>query len=138
METKITTASVKVMLSYDYCHFETSMSLENESGISTKDIDNARKDCQRLSDKAVSQYKKAKQFAAMRSDGEYKMKNFEAQCENILKKQEGDRTVNEIAMLKQYENENWREQFEHNYDYEDEAGWQVHKKYIEEIKYRLI
>ncbi|MCE5295350.1 MAG: hypothetical protein LLF94_12170, partial [Chlamydiales bacterium] len=85
------------------------------------DVDNARKDCQRLSDKAVSQYKKAKQMAAMRSDGEYKIKNFEAQCKSILEKDQGDRTVNEIAMLKQYENENWREQFEHNYDYEDDG-----------------
>lgn len=118
-ETKRTTASVKVMLSYDYCHFETSMSLENESGITTIDIDNARKDCQRLSDKAVAQYKISKKMASMRSDGEYKMNNFEATCKSIAQKPEGERTVNEVAMLKQYQDEDWRSQFEYPYDYED-------------------
>lgn len=59
METKIKNASVKVMLSHDYSHFECLMSLENDNGLSMKEIDNARKDCQRLADKAVSQYKTA-------------------------------------------------------------------------------
>jgi len=120
METIIKTASVKVMLSYDYSHFESSMSLENESGLTMKDIDEARKNCQRLSDKAVRQYQKAKEMAAMRTDGKYKIHNFESQCKKILEKVEGERTVNEIAMLKQLENENWQAQFEYNYDYEDD------------------
>lgn len=120
METKITTASVKVMLSYDYSHFEASMSLENEGGLSMKDIDNARKDCQRLADKAVAQYKKAKSFAAKRTDGQFQIDNFVAQCKRIEAKNEGDRTINEIAMLKQYQNENWQAQFHFDYDYEDD------------------
>lgn len=113
-------ASVKVMLSYDYSHFEVSMSVCAEEGVLTlKDIDEARKDCQRLADKAVSQYKTAKQFAANRTDSKYKMENFENQCKSILLKNKGDRTINEIAMLKQYETENWQAQFESRYDYED-------------------
>lgn len=79
METKIKSASVKVMLSYDYSHFEASMSLENDNGLTVKEIDAARKDCQRLADKAVAQYKTAKAQAAQRNDGQYKMKNFEAE-----------------------------------------------------------
>lgn len=73
METIIKSASVKVMLSYDYSHFEASMSVENESGLALSDIDEARKKCQRLADKAVGQYKKAKQMASNRSDGEWKI-----------------------------------------------------------------
>lgn len=65
MTTKIKNASVKVMLSYDYSHFEASMSLENDEGLSKEDIDLARKDCQRLADKAVGQYKTAKSMAAI-------------------------------------------------------------------------
>lgn len=116
----IKSASVKIMLSYDYSHFETSMSLEDENGITIEAIDNARKDCQRLCDKAVSQFKIAKAMAAKRSDGEYQMANFENECKRIAAKPEHDRTLREIGMLKQYEDEKWRENFKYNYDYEDD------------------
>ena len=35
-------------------------------------------------------------------------------------KPEGDRTINELAMLKQYEDENWRDKYLYQYDYEDD------------------
>ena len=120
--TKIKTASVKVMLSYDYSHFEASMSLENDKGLTMFEIDEARKNCQRLADKAVSQYKVFKSVASKRQDGIYKIQNFEAQCKSIKLKNENDRTLNEIAMLKQYENEKWQEQFYDDYDYQDQDG----------------
>jgi hypothetical protein len=119
----IKSASVKIMLSYDYSHFETAMSVENENGLSMKDIDNARKDCQRLADKAVSQYKKAKEMAELRTDGKYRIQNFEAQCKRILEKPEGERTISERAMLKQYEDEEWRSQFDYDYDYDDDENY---------------
>jgi phage terminase large subunit len=108
------------MLSYDYSHFETALTVENENGLSLTDVDNARKQCQRLADKAVSQYKKAKEMAELRTDGTYKMQNFEQQCKRILQKPEGERTVNEVAMLKQYQDENWESQFDDPYDYDDD------------------
>jgi len=123
METKIKTASVKVMLSYDYSHFEASMSLENDEGLAIKDIDEARKNCQRLADKAVGQYKKAKEAAANRNDGQYKMRAFEQECQRIEKKEEHDRTLKEIAMLKQYHDENWQAQFDYDYDYDDDENY---------------
>lgn len=122
-QTKVKTASVKVMLSYDYSHFESSMSLENDEGLSLKDIDEARKNCQRLCDKAVGQYKIAKANAASRNDGKYKMAAFEDECKRIQKKDEQDRTIKEIAMLKQYQDENWQAQFENDYDYEDDDNY---------------
>lgn len=125
METIIKTASVKVMLSYDYSHFEASMSVENESGLTMSDIDEARKKCQRLADKAIGQYKKAKEMAASRSDGKYAIQNFEDQCKRILAKDEQDRTVKEIAMLKQYQDENWQSQFIHDYDYDDDDSYKL-------------
>ena len=120
MKTMIKSASVKIMLSYDYSHFETSMSLENDEGVTKKEIDNARKDCQRLCDKAVEQYKLAREMAEKREDAQYKMHNFKAECERIALKKEGDRTLNESAMLKQYQQENWQAQFDYYYDYEDD------------------
>lgn len=119
-ETILKSASVKVMLSYDYSHFEASVSLENESGLSIKEIDEARKNCQRLASKAAGQYKIYKEMASRRNDGEYKMKMFEEECKRIGLKQEHDRTLKEIAMLKQYQDEEWQAQFEYDYDYEDD------------------
>lgn len=120
MPTVIKNASVKVMLSYDYSHFEASMSLENEDGLTSQEIDEARKKCQRLADKAVGQYKTAKSMASKRSNAEYDKKYFLNQVADIQKKSEGDRTVNEMAILKQYQDENWQAQFDYNYDYDDD------------------
>jgi len=119
----IKTASVKVMLSYDYSHFEAAMSIENDNGLSMQEIDEARKNCQRLADKAVGQYKTAKSLAASRTDGKYQMANFETQCKAIKAKDEQDRTIKEIAMLKQYETENWQAQFDNYYDYDDDTQY---------------
>jgi len=123
MKTTIKNASVKVMLSYDYSHFEASMSLENDDGLAVNEIDEARKSCQRLADKAVGQYRKAKEMANSRNDGKYQMDNFESQCLHIQKKAHNDRTIKEVAMLKQYEDEDWRSQFEYGYDYEDDEEY---------------
>jgi hypothetical protein len=124
MATMAKSASVKVMLSYDYSHFEVSMQVENDNGLTLKDIDDARKNCQRLADKAVGQYKTAKQMAANRSDGQYKMASFEQECKRIEAKNEHDRTLKEIAMLKQYKDENWQAQFDYAYDYDDDEQYQ--------------
>lgn len=121
----IKSASVKVMLSYDYSHFEASMSVENDNGLSLSDIDSARKDCQRLADKAVGQYKTAKAMAANRINASYTMSNFESECKKIKAKEEHDRTIKEIAMLKQYETENWQAQFRYEYDYDDDKEYAV-------------
>ena len=105
MSATIETVTVKVMNSYDYCHFEVALGLRNDDGIEKIDVDNARKDCQRLVDKAIKQYKIAKNMAALRTDGEYKLKNFKAICEEIQRKDEQNRTLREIALLKQLEQE---------------------------------
>lgn len=118
----VKSASVKIMLSYDYSHFETSMSLENDEGLTDKEIDMARKQCQRLCDKAVFQYKKSKEMAAKRSDGQYQMANFEIECRKIEAKNEQDRTIKEIGMLKEYRDEQWRDKFAYRYDYEDDEN----------------
>lgn len=125
MSTIIKSASVKVMLSYDYSHFEACLSLENDQGLTTIEIDEARKTCQRLANKAVEQYKKFKQAAAKREDGKYQMTAFEQECMRIQKKDEQDRTLKEVAMLKQYQDENWRAQFKDDYDYDDDEEYSI-------------
>lgn len=58
-ETKIKTASVRIMLSHSYCNFEISATLENENGISTIEIENCRQTCQALATDAVNDYKRS-------------------------------------------------------------------------------
>lgn len=116
----VKSASIKVMRSFDYCHFEVAMSVETDAGLSTTDIDNARKEAMRLADKAVEQYKIAKSCAAKRQEGAYYMNNFENECKMIKLKDPNDRTIGEVAKLKQYEDENWRAKFDYSYDYEDD------------------
>lgn len=64
--TVITQATVKVMRSHDYCHFEVSLSTSDDpeqTPISLPEIDELRKSAARLADKAVEQYKIAKLWA---------------------------------------------------------------------------
>lgn len=57
METKITTANIRIALSHQYSTFEVSAQLSNENGIDIVDIEKARKDCQKLANDAVNEFK---------------------------------------------------------------------------------
>lgn len=59
--TKITTASVRIMQSFNYSNFEVSMNLENADGINVADLDEARLQCQHLTNKAVKEYQENRQ-----------------------------------------------------------------------------
>ena len=61
---EISHASVKVMRSYDYCHFEVVLGVSEP--IFPEGVDELRKEAQRLADKAVEQYKVAKEAANRR------------------------------------------------------------------------
>ena len=119
-ETLIKTASVKVMRSYDYSHFEAAITIENDSGLEPAEIDEMRKTCQRLTDKAVEQFKTSKMEAAKNYDSAHKKAQFISSCDAILQKPEGDRTINEIAMLKLRDDKKWEESFGSHYDYDDD------------------
>jgi hypothetical protein len=57
----ISVASVKVMRSHDYCHFEVALSATIDDGLERPvQVDELRKTAARLADKAVEQYKVAK------------------------------------------------------------------------------
>ena len=53
------------------------------------------------------------------------MRNFQEQCERIKAKDEQDRTIKEVAMLKQYEDENWQANFMYEYDYDDDDDYRL-------------
>lgn len=122
----ITTASVKVMRSHDYCHFEVSLSTastplpgcETSMPISLLDVDNLRKEAARLADKAVEQYKLAKACAgrALTSTDET-LTRLRMLAETILQTPEDQRTVEEKAILKAVQDRSYAIR---RYDYQDD------------------
>lgn len=117
METIIKSASVKVMLSYDYSHFEASMALENDKGLSLKDIDEARKNCQRLADKAVGQYKTAKSEANKLTATSYERQQLEKEVREIrVSKKEEDWTLLEKAKVKALADYKYQTLYDYNDD----------------------
>lgn len=57
METKVTTASIRIAISHQYSTFEVAMNLDNTEGISTLEIEQSRKQCHDLATNAVTDYK---------------------------------------------------------------------------------
>ena len=111
-------ASVKIMLSYDYCHFEISKS--TDENLSDEQIDLMRKDVQRLAIKAVDQYKIFKKHSDDRINRREEFKRAERQRDKILEKPEGERTINEIALLKAFADKNWQDYIDLRYNFEDD------------------
>lgn len=108
------TARVKIMNSYDYSHFEVEISKEVSS---IEDIDNIRKDAQRLVDKAIVQYKIAKKVASIMPDSELERKA-NAILENFPK---STWTPEQAALVKRKEQIDYLTT--HGYDYEDDIEY---------------
>ena len=111
-------ASVKVMLSYDFNHFE--ISLGNDSEMTLKEVDSLRKDAQRLADKAVEQYKIAKRIAGQRANIMSEKYLLEREIEKIKTKPKSEWTATDKAKIKALQDHDYWVQYD--YDYEDEEN----------------
>jgi len=111
----INSASVKVMRSHDYCHFEVVLGAE-DSHLEVEQVDELRKAAARLADKAVEQYKVAKRnFEEL--DRERREHEWDAQnVDRIKEKPEHERTPEEAVALKKFNDH----QYSRRYDYEDD------------------
>lgn len=110
--------SVKIMLSYDYCHFEVCLGSDEEKSL--QEIDDMRKDAQRLADKAVKQYQIAKKYLSSRIDNESKLKYLEKEVK-IIKENFPKSEWNEDQKAKVKEYDNLVYFLTHpEYDYEDD------------------
>ncbi len=110
-------ASVKVMRSYDYCHFE--VSLGTELPLTLEEIDEIRKEAAKLADRAVEQYKIAKRFAAEAEQDSRQASWLKHQVEQILKKPESEWDEDEKANVKALRDIEFRAS-RASYDYSDE------------------
>jgi hypothetical protein len=107
----IESASVRVMRSYDYSHFE--VCLTSSSATTPQGVDELRKTAQRLADKAVEQFKIAKEAAS-------RLEQMEAQWLLTQAKAtpEDERTPEQQAVIKYHADAAFAAQFD--YDYDDE------------------
>jgi hypothetical protein len=114
-------ASVKIMLSYDYSHFEVALSKDEDLDIAG--VNELRKTAQRLADEAVRQYKKAKVMADKRQWDSANRDSFLNLCKRIEETvPESERTPEDVAALKARDDGSFEAQFDHRYDYEDDLG----------------
>jgi len=115
---KIDIASVKVMRSHDYCHFE--VNLSSTSANTPELVDELRKEAARLADKAVQQYRIAKVSHSRRAT-ERRDRLWEGErVKSLEEKPESERTPDEQARIKAYRDAVWEEN--RAYDYQDD--WQ--------------
>lgn len=116
-ETILKSAVVKVMLSHNYNHFEASIALENETGLTVKEIDEARKNCNRLCNKAVKQYQIAKEIEDERIHKSYAIKELEREVEGLNSRPENTLSPEEKAKVKSLEDYYYRQS---RWDFDDD------------------
>jgi len=117
-EIKIEIASVKVMRSYDHCHFE--ITLSSSCTAAPGDVDELRKTAARLADKAVEQYKIARLNAQNLLADKAEYEHESARVERLLAIPEAERTAEDKAEIKASQDHQWS--LGRRYDYEDD--WQ--------------
>ena len=107
------------MLSHDYNHFEASMGLVNDGGLTPVDLDNARKECQRLCDKAVDQYTTYKNVLYRNRQDQNAYDRLVSTVERIQKRPQSEWSERDKAAVKSLEDWNWSMR-RRRYDYEDD------------------
>jgi hypothetical protein len=120
---RLDAASVKVMRSHDYCHFEVALSADLtglNSDEMTPAVDEMRKIAARLADKAVEQYKVAKLVMQRRLDAKRSISYVVEEAKAIEAMPETERSPEQQDTLKA-----WKDQvFECNRQYDYEDDWQ--------------
>jgi len=113
-------ASVKVMRSYDYCHFEVALLVEPSAGLGDDDVNELRKRAARLADKAVEQYQQARKAADRIAalDGA-KLHVKAAEAERVP---EDARTPDHKAAIKAYADYCYHASYDYQDDWQDDQG----------------
>ena len=114
----INLASVKVMRSHDYCHFEVNLAASVDCPPDSPEwfqqVDALRKNAARLADKAVEQYKVAKR---QHSEADATMDNLKYEAARAENTPEDQRSPEEKAAIKALADYRFNAR---RYDYEDD------------------
>jgi len=111
-------ASVKVMRSYDYCHFE--VSLSSDQDMTLDEVNEMRKQAAVLVDEAVRQYQIAKDKESRRDGRHWQLEEMTKKVKLLKEKPQSDLTVEEAALLRSAaDKEFWDGYHEDDYWYDD-------------------
>lgn len=118
-------ASVKIMRSYDYCHFE--VTLGSDDDLTLDQVNELRKQAALLADEAVRQYKVAKAAEAQREQRQWELERSLAHVERITKKSETEWTPEEAALMRAHaDGEFWKAYHDNDYFYADDPDREHH------------
>lgn len=117
---KIKTASVKIMRSHDYCHFEVCLGSVSDDEFTIAQVDDMRKAAARLADKAVEQYKIAKEIAEAAISAASSREYNSARIEKLREIPDDAKTPEQKAQIKAYDDEQFRASRRSNWDYNDD------------------
>jgi predicted ATPase len=112
--------SVRVMKSYDYSHFEVQLGSDNITWADIEAVNNLVKSAQRACDKAIEQYKIAKNQAQNQLVRRERVNQLRREVEAIDKLDERDRTPRQQAKVKACKDRDWQAYIEQRYDYQDD------------------
>ena len=90
--------SVRVMLSYDYNHFETILNVPD--GATLRDVNERRKDATRLCLEAIRQYRSIKQRTAEAESNRYRATEITKDACEARRTPESERTPAQKAVIK--------------------------------------
>lgn len=116
--TRRTKATVRVMRSFDFCHFESNTTLEGDN-VTLAEIDEERKSCQRLCDKAVGQYVKAKESISQKVDNSYERQQLRKEVFEIKQKPAEHWNIIEQAKVKTLDDWDYRDKYDYIDDEQD-------------------
>lgn len=118
MSNKKFKASVKVMRSHDYCHFEAT--LGSDEPMDLDEIDDMRKHAAILVDEAIRQYKIAKAKEQKRSAKEWDLERVRERLDRIEKTPKSELAAVDAAFLRaSKDKEFWKEYDDDGYSYSD-------------------
>lgn len=111
-------ASVKVMRSFDYCHFEVALASDEEMTIDG--VNEMRKQAAILVDEAVRQYKDAKKAERHRESHQFDREHAMEEMKRLQEIPKSDLSVEQAAKLRAYEDrEFWKTYDADDYWYDD-------------------
>jgi hypothetical protein len=112
-------ASVKVMRSYDYCHFEVALSSDEEMDLDQ--VNNLRKQAAILVDEAVRQYRLAKKAEDSRQRHDWDKERAIERAKKLSDKPQSEWSIEDAAFMRSYEDkEFWRDMEQDDYCYADD------------------
>lgn len=113
----MTTATVKIMRSYDYCHFEVSLTSDDlQDG--ARSVNDLRIECAKLVDRAVEDYQKMKSVLSHRANTEYERKQLSKRVQAIKENfPQSEWTPEQKAEVKLLDDMNFEAQWSYEHEY---------------------